>query len=461
MKLPLWPESLVAQIHARVQAAKSKIIVLDDDPTGTQTVHDIPVYTDWSLDTIRHLFADPSKLIYILTNSRSLIASKAEQVAHEITTALNQVSLESGIGFTLISRSDSTLRGHFPAEVDALAKALGKPTDAYVLIPAFFEGGRETIDDVHYLHQGDVYTPVNETPFAKDAVFGYQNANLKAWTEEKTKDRVKASEVLSISLETLRQGGPERVFNQLMASDSKVIVVNAADYRDLEVASLGLIKAEAAGKTYLYRTAASFVLTRAGMTKRSLLSLAEFDLSSKNGGLIIVGSHVPLSTVQLEHVLNHTDSYPIELKVPDLLEPAMAKDLLARALKDTNKVLSEGRDVIIFTSRELIKRESAEANLAISSAVSQSLVSLLKNLTTRPKYLIAKGGITSSDLATQGLGVKKAIVKGQILAGIPVWSLGKEAKFPGLDYIVFPGNVGNANSLTEIIVNLKHEPNNS
>ena len=68
--------------------------------------------------------------------------------------------------------------------------------------------------------------------------------------------------------------------------------------------------------------------------------------------------------------------------------------------------------------------------------------------------MIAKGGITSSDVATRGLGVKRALVRGQLLPGVPVWRLGAEARFPGIDYVVFPGNVGSDTALADAVQQL-------
>ena len=58
-----------------------------------------------------------------------------------------------------------------------------------------------------------------------------------------------------------------------------------------------------------------------------------------------------------------------------------------------------------------------------------------------------KGGITSSDVGTKALAVKKARVLGQIQPGIPVWQTGAESRFPGTPYVIFPGNVGEDGTL--------------
>lgn len=447
-------QNIQKQISTKVTASKTKIIVLDDDPTGTQTVHDVPVYTSWTVEVLKEALQDNSSLFNILTNSRGLVEAEARALAIEIGINLRLASEATNQAFTVVSRSDSTLRGHYPAEVDALLEGLEQEVDAHIIIPAFFEGGRKTIDDVHYIHEGETYTPVNETPFAQDAVFGYKNANLKKWVEEKTAGRIAEEDVLSIGLEDLREGGAERVAQKLLESSHKAVVVNAENYDDLYRFSLGLIEAEAKGKRYIYRTAASFVVTRAGLKKRELVKPDELNLSADTGGLIMVGSYVPLSTQQLNHLLANTSITGIELKVNDLLDEQKAESLIQKTSKDLDALLSEGKDAVVYTSRELVKTKGEAENLNIGTKVSQGLVRLLQGITVRPRYLIAKGGITSSDLATKGLHVQKALVKGQILAGVPVWQLGDEAKFPALDYVVFPGNVGREDAITILVQKL-------
>jgi uncharacterized protein YgbK (DUF1537 family) len=445
-------DDLREQIAAIVKLGKSKLVVLDDDPTGTQTVHDVPVYTTWSIEVLKEALSQNSSLFYVLTNSRSLVEEEARALAVEIGNNLRIAAETTNQTFRVVSRSDSTLRGHYPGEVDALLEGLQQKVDAHIIVPAFFEAGRETIEDVHYIHQGETYTPVNETPFARDKVFGYQHANLKSWLEEKTAGRIREADVLSISLETLREDGAEAVTKILLESNHKAVIVNATTYTDLDIFCLGLLEAEAQGKRYLYRTAASFVVSRAGLKKRELLRAEEFKLGPQRGGLVMVGSYVPLTTQQLAHLQSHVDIHSIELNVADLLKDNGV--MVREAIREVNRWLEAAKDVVVYTSRELIETHGEKKHLAIGEAVSQSLVEILRGINVRPKYILAKGGITSSDLATKGLGVKKALVKGQLLPGIPVWELGEESKFPNLPYIVFPGNVGAEDALTQGVLEL-------
>lgn len=450
---PLWPEDVKPRIREILAARPHhKLVVLDDDPTGTQTVHDVPVLTTWDAASLAHEFESDGPCFYILTNSRSLIADDAKSLNQEIAT-----NLRAGSGdkpFTVVSRSDSTLRGHFPLETDILSAELG-PFDATLIIPYFEAGGRYTINDVHYVAEADTLTPAAGTPFANDAVFGYRSSNLREWVQEKTHSRVLAADVASVSLDTIRTRGPEGVCAQLMSLPAgSFCIVNSAALSDMDVFALGLLQAEQNGNRYLLRSAAQIVAARLGLAARPLLTAEEMKTTGAGRGLIVVGSYVPKTTEQLSYLLANTTIDRIEISVPALIAEATRSKCIERALAGVHAALQADRDVVLHTSRDLVTGDDAARSLQIGSTVSAALVEIVQQLAVRPRYIIAKGGITSSDLATRGLGVKRAIVAGQLLPGIPVWRLGAEAKFPDLSYVVFPGNVGGPGALAEAISKL-------
>lgn len=455
--LPLeWQAELLPQIRQQAQQLARKLVVLDDDPTGTQTVYDIPVLTEWSVESLKQELLASEPIFYILTNSRSLPLPAAQALNAEIGRNLVAASEQSGRDFAVVSRSDSTLRGHFPGEVMALASAIKRSFDGLLIVPYFLEGGRFTIEDVHYVAEGDKLVPAAETPFAKDAAFGYRNSNLKEWVEEKTAGRVAAASVHSISLEDIRIGGPDQVRNRLLnMHDGAIAVINCVTLRDMQVFVSGLLAAEAQGKQFVYRTAASFVQIRAGLATRPLLSREQMNATGDTGGLVVVGSYVPKTTGQLGALLASPQINPLEVNVPALLADDTQSIEVARVHEAADQLLRNGQDVVIYTSRALISSDSAEASLSIGQRVSASLVAMVKALQTRPRYLLAKGGITSSDLATQALGIRRAMVLGQILPGVPVWQSGSESRHPGMPYIVFPGNVGGETALLDVVNGLK------
>ena len=452
---PPWPEEVLPSIQEAVTKAGRSIVVIDDDPTGTQTVYDVPVLTEWTRAAIEQEFREKAPLFYIQTNSRSFPTDKAREVAREIGERLRLASDATGRSFTVISRSDSTLRGHYPSEVDALAHPLEMDYAIRVIVPFFLEGGRYTINDIHWVEEGELLTPVGETPFARDASFGYTSSNLRDWIEEKTGNTIAANKITSISLKTIREEGPVMVSRQLMRMPpGGVCIVNAASNEDLEVATLGCLYAEQMGRSIVYRTGASFVRAYAGLNVRPLLTPDELRLPDEGAGLVVVGSHVPMSTRQLEHLLAHTDAIPVELDAEHLLKPAEREATIQTATEQVHQALSSGKEAVLYTSRSLLVGDSKRDSLRIARAVSSGIVEIVSQLDIRPRYIVAKGGITSSDVATRGLGVKRAMVKGQIIPGVPVNILGVESRFPGMVYIVFPGNVGQVDSITHVVQSL-------
>jgi uncharacterized protein YgbK (DUF1537 family) len=359
----------------------------------------------------------------------------------------------------VVSRSDSTLRGHFPGEVDALARALEKDFDGWIIMPFFPEGGRHTIDGVHYVDEGGWLIPAADTEFARDHAFGYRSSKLSRWVEEKTGGRVSADDVFSITIRHLREGGPERISSLLINLQHRSIcVVDAVSYRDLEVFVLGLLKAEEQGKKFLYRTAASFVQVRSGISPHALLEAPDLNLPDAGGGLMVVGSHVPRTSEQLDRLLSNTDIVQAEVRVEALIDDDRRRDEIERVAQRADRALNDGRDVVVYTSRRLVTGEDSAGSLSIGQRVSRGLVNILHKISTTPRYILSKGGITSSDVATEALSVKQAMVCGQILPGVPVWKLGKESRYPGLVYIVFPGNVGDAAALADVATKLKYRP---
>jgi uncharacterized protein YgbK (DUF1537 family) len=269
---------------------------------------------------------------------------------------------------------------------------------------------------------------------------------------------VTADQVHSISLSCLRQGGPLAVRQFLLGlPEGAVCVVNAASYRDLEVLVAGLLDAEAAGKRYLYRTAASFVRVRAGINPKQLLTAADLNLGADGGGLVVAGSYVPKTSTQLERLIAGGITDSVEVNARRLLDETNRENEIYQAQAKINGLLSAGRDVCLYTSRELIAAAGAEENLQIGRTISDGLISIVRGLTIRPRYLLAKGGITSSEVATKGLEVQSALVLGQVLAGVPVWKCGTESRFPGLPYIVFPGNVGSEDALLIVVNGLQEQ----
>jgi uncharacterized protein YgbK (DUF1537 family) len=444
------------EIRNRVAQSGRRILVLDDDPTGTQTVHGVSVLTTWSVEDLRGALSGPSPTFYVLTNSRSFPEEEAVEMNREIAANLVLAAEQADTEIVVTSRGDSTLRGHYPAETDALREALGGGFDGIILCPCYLEAGRITVDDTHWVRQGQTLVPAGETEFARDASFGYSSSGLPTWVEEKTAGRVPASEVASVGLADTREGGPERVAEVLRGvSGGRPVVVNAASYADLEVFVLGLLDAEAGGKRFLYRTGPSFVRTRGGIAEKGPLGPEElYRRRPRRGhGLVLVGSHVAMTSRQLARALDLEGVRGVEISVPRLLERGERSDELERVVSEVNGGLAEA-EVVVYTSREVVGGAAGRTGLEIGRSVSDALVEVMRRVDREQPlaFVVAKGGITSSDVGTRGLGVRRAEVAGQMLPGIiSVWILPDESAFPGLPYVIFAGNVGEEDSLARVI----------
>lgn len=453
-----WGEaSLRAKASYYHQSVKRKTIVLDDDPTGVQTVHDLDVLTQWDKPLLREAFLQSPPVFYILTNTRSFPAPVTERMNREIVRHVTEVAEELAYDFVFVSRSDSTLRGHYPLEVDVISDEVNRLTgriyDGHLIIPAFIESGRYTYGDVHYLKEGDRLVPVNQTEFSKDPSFGYQHGHLCRWVEEKSHGRYGSGDCISISVEQLREG-PDSVESLLLNVAGQVpVIVNAMSYQDLDVLSIALQRAEAKGKRFIYRTAASFVKSYGGISDRGYLTRDQMISkgSEAHGGVVIVGSHVRKTTKQLQHLVEGTSIHALEMDAAKIWNPLEQEIEVSRIREEMNRLIISGKDVVVYSSRNVLTGNTVEENLGISQKVSEILTGLVRDIQIPPKFILAKGGITSSDVATKGLGIRKAKILGQAAAGIPVWLTGEESIFPGMPYIVFPGNVGEETTLLEMV----------
>lgn len=446
-------------LEKELKELNKKIIVLDDDPTGVQTVHDVSVFTDWSKESIEKGFEEENSIFFVLTNSRGLIVNDTEKVHKEIGLNIVEIAKKQNKDFLIISRSDSTLRGHYPLETMVLKKVVEENSqvsfDGEVILPFFKEGGRFTMDNIHYVQDGEYLIPAGETEFAKDRTFGYTKSHLGEWVEEKTKGEFKAKNTTFITLESIRALNIEGITKQLLlVEDFNKVIVNAVDYSDVKVFCIALIRALKTGKNFMYRTAAAFTKVLGGVSDKNLLTREELiEEDSNNGGLIIVGSHVKKTTEQLEELKKCSFIEFIELDCHLVLEPKKFEVEVSRVIDTCEGLIKAGKTAAVYTSRERIDLgpDKKEEELKLSLKISDAVTSIVQRLNVRPNYIIAKGGITSSDIGVKGLKVKRATVLGQIRPGIPVWKTGGESRFPGIAYVIFPGNVGTKTTLKEAV----------
>ena len=449
-------EALLSQA---MEGFHKKLVVLDDDPTGVQTVHDVSVYTDWEEESIRKGFEEKEAMFFILTNSRSFSVEETTKVHQDIAARVAKVARELGQDFMIISRGDSTLRGHYPLETQLLADGLtkneGVVIDGEIICPFFPEGGRYTMDNIHYVKEQENLVPAGMTEFAKDKTFGYKSSDLTEYVEEKTEGKYHKEDCITISLDELNALDVQGIKDKLMSAQNMAkIIVNAVSYADLKVFCAALVLAMKAGKHYMARTAAAFTKVMGRISDQPLLGRAQLEGDTKNGGIVLIGSHVKKTTDQL-NCLKKLDGQAdfMEFQVNTVFEENGLEKEVERTVKAAEEKILSGRTVVIYTSRQLLAPENMtpEEKLHISVKISNAVTSIIGKLSVKPKFIIAKGGITSSDVGTKALRVKKARVMGQVKKGIPVWMTGEESKFPGMPYIIFPGNVGEVSTLKEIV----------
>lgn len=452
-------EALLSQA---MEGFHKKLVVLDDDPTGVQTVHDVSVYTDWEEESIRNGFEEKEAMFFILTNSRSFSVEETTKVHQDIAARVAKVARELGQDFMIISRGDSTLRGHYPLETQLLADGLtkneGVVIDGEIICPFFPEGGRYTMDNIHYVKEQDNLVPAGMTEFARDKTFGYKSSDLTEYVEEKTEGKYHKEDCITISLDELNALDVQGIKDKLMSAQNMAkIIVNAVSYADLKIFCAALVLAMKAGKHYMARTAAAFTKVMGRISDQPLLGRAQLEGDTKNGGIVLIGSHVKKTTDQL-NCLKELDGQAdfMEFQVNTVFEENGLEKEVERTVKAAEEKILSGRTVVIYTSRQLLAPENMtpEEKLHISVKISNAVTSIIGKLSVKPKFIIAKGGITSSDVGTKALRVKKARVMGQVKKGIPVWMTGEESKFPGMPYIIFPGNVGEVSTLKEIVEEL-------
>ena len=485
-------EGLRESIRATRSAGDLLLGVLDDDPTGSQAVHDVQVVTVLEEDAYAAALAGRGATCFVLTNSRSLGGRAAAELTTRAARGLITVAGQRGTRIQLVSRSDSTLRGHVMAEVTALQAVrrdiAGRGYDGVLLVPAFLEAGRVTAADIHWARTAAGLIPVGETEFAKDTAFGYDASDLRVFVAEKSGGTIRPEDVRSISLADIRLGGPARVREVLAsAAGGAWVVVNATEYSDLETVARAVLDAEMQGQSFLFRTGPSFVRALSGLGPKPPLRGAQIwgarrgaqiqgdaGHGATGSGLVVVGSHVGQTSRQVAALRARAATTDIELDVPAVLAAGpnaaggpdagggpdvAAAPVVAATARRVTAALGHS-DVLLYTSRAVVTAPDAAGSLTIARTVSAALSSIVRHaLAARPAWVIAKGGITSHDVMLHGLGIHRAEVAGQLFPGtISVFRpLDAAPEAVGMPYVVFAGNVGDDGTLAQVVAIIRGE----
>jgi len=429
----------------------TKIIVIDDDPTGSQTVHNCLLLMQWDQDTLRKGLRDTVPIFFILSNTRALPPDQAEQVTREICQNLKQaIAAEKIAHYLVVSRSDSTLRGHYPLETDVINQEMGS-FDAHFLVPAFFEGGRITRDSVHYLIVDGQPVPVAETEFARDSVFGYHHSYLPDYVAEKTQGKIAAPAVERLTLADLQPDAKANLEERLQHfSNNQCVVVDGENQADFDAFAQGLLTVSNQGKHFLLRSAASILTSLANLGPQPVApeAIATYKPTDQPG-VILVGSHVRKTTEQLTELLKQTTVQGIEIPVEQLRDqPQSAGEIIKQTLQTIDQIRDQGKTPVIYTSRQELTFATIQVRLDFGVQVSQLLMQIVQQLPTDIGFLISKGGITSNDVLSVGLKLTAVRLLGQIIPGCSMVTTATDhPRFPSLPVVLFPGNVGDAQGL--------------
>jgi uncharacterized protein YgbK (DUF1537 family) len=425
-----------------------KIIVIDDDPTGSQTVHSCLLLMQWDINTLMQGLQDSAPIFFILSNTRAMTPEQAIAITQEICHNLQIAIAQTGIkDFLVVSRSDSTLRGHYPVETDIIAQELGG-FDAHFLTPAFFEGGRITVEQTHYLLIDGVKTPVAETEFARDSVFSYSHSYLPDYVAEKTQGKIVAEQVVKFSLSDIRTGKIQSRLLEL--KNNQCVAVDGECQEDFDLFAKAILQATAQGKRFLFRSAASLLTSLAQLGEQPVAAenMARYR-PTEQPGVVLVGSHVRKTTQQLNQLLKQEQVSGIEVDVEALrARPQAKQEILESIFASIEEVFSQGKTPVIYTSRAELSFDNVQQRLQFGVAVSALLMEVVQGLPPSISFLISKGGITSNDVLSVGLNLTQARLLGQILPGCSVIRTApNHPQFPNLPVVLFPGNVGDQHSL--------------
>ncbi|BAZ46794.1 type III effector Hrp-dependent outer [Chondrocystis sp. NIES-4102] len=437
--------------------SQPKIIVIDDDPTGSQTVHSCLLLMRWDVETLTKGLQDEIPIVFILSNTRAMNPTEAAATTKEICQNLKMAIANLNIeDFLIVSRSDSTLRGHYPLETDVIAEELGG-FDAHFLTPAFFEGGRITIDSTHYLLIDGVKTPVAETEFAQDSVFNYHHSYLPDYVEEKTAGKIPTQAVTKFTLNDIRSGQiQERL---LKLTGNQCVVVDGETQADFDLFAQAILQTTATGKRFLFRSAASLLTSLAQLGKQPIPpeEMAKYKPTDQPG-IVLVGSHVRKTTDQLNQLLKEEEVVGIEVDVAGLREQPQTKAaILQQTLNSVNEVFAQGKTPVVYTSRQELNFANIQQRLQFGMLVSGLLMEIVQSLPRSMSFLISKGGITSNDVLSVGLNLTAARLLGQILPGCSVIRTDpNHPQFPNLPVVLFPGNVGESDSLINVWSSLRN-----
>jgi uncharacterized protein YgbK (DUF1537 family) len=381
--------------------------------------------------------------VYLQTNSRALDEEAAVNLVRRARLDAEAAEATLGVEVRVVLRGDSTLRGHVFAESDALA-APTMPDEnaaAALFVPAFPAGGRTTVDGVHRVEIDGRPVPAHETEYADDPVFGFSSGEMNAYVRQGGNRSARL-----VPLAALRESDGEALAQALLeAGAGEFVVPDAVTEADIDLIHAGLLSAWDRGARIVVRTASPLAARIAGVASRGLLEPPLTDGTSRV--LVVCGSHTSGATAQIERLHEGTAAQVVTVSTTDAYrDPSAAGHEAAARARDALTIAP----IAVLASERT--RHATDNTLAHGAAVMSALTSAVRELAAEVDVVVAKGGITSSEVASTGLQATSADVLGQVLPGVSVWNL--HAAHGPLTYVVVPGNVGGADTLARIAQSL-------
>ncbi|MEU2614809.1 four-carbon acid sugar kinase family protein [Micromonospora sp. NPDC007271] len=418
---------------AGAAVAVPKTVVLDDDPTGTQSASGVRVLLRWDADLLTSTLREVDA-VYLQTNSRAVDQATAVARSRRIRAEVEAASTALGGPVQVVLRGDSTLRGHVFAETDVFTT-----DDSPVLfVPAFPAGGRTTVGGVHYVRTAAGPVPAHETEYAADPVFPFRHSDLAGYVRD-----LGWREAFPVPLEEIRSSQGDAVAAALLAAPGRgVVIPDAETDEDIDLIHRGLRAAQLRGRPVVVRSAAPLAARCAGAASRGLLSppLAE----ERGPVLVVCGSHTSGATAQLAELERRHRLARLTIDTEAALSDSTAAGLAV--VPGARTALAS--DGIVVVSSERIRR-AQHHTLAHGEAVMAALTTAVRALADDVRVVVAKGGITSAEVASTGLGAASATVRGQVLPGVSVWDLHVDSG--ATTYVVVPGNVGEPGALVDVV----------
>jgi uncharacterized protein YgbK (DUF1537 family) len=424
------------------RAFVDRLVVLDDDPTGVQTLARVRVLLAWD---------DPSRIgralagrrsVHLVTNTRAL----EPQEARAVVAAAARAALGSVAGARLALRGDSTLRAHLVEEYLGLCEALDRGRLPLLLVPALPSAGRVTREGVHLIERAGRVELLHETEYARDGLFAYSSARLLEWAEERSGGLFPVGEGRELHLDELRAGGPGAVASALTdlsrAGRPAVLAPDAETEDDLATIAAGYAAALREGAAVVVRCAPAFAGILAGTAAPGLVPTP----TSADRLLVVCGSWVPMSTRQLEALDTSRPGLLVEVDVRALAGRDAATEE-ERAAQAASSAIARAGVGVLATARD---RPEGTTGLAVGRRIAEGLARAAGRVEPTPDVVIAKGGITSAVTLLVGFRESEADVQGPVLPGVSYWRAGDDGG-AALDYLVVPGNVGDERLLLDVV----------